>query len=90
MPNSHVATTYVAEMTYICVTSVSDSTTFTPFQPTTSRFRITGQSETSALNDPKMTLNTTTCHLVHKSLISVSNIHESKTFELQTILRPVH
>ncbi len=47
---------------------VSLSPKITPLSlSTTSRFRVTGHSETSALNDPKMPLNTTCT----RSLISV-------------------
>ncbi len=38
---------------------------FTPFGFTASRFRVTGQFETSALNDPKTTLNTKTSKVPH-------------------------
>ena len=61
MPNSHVATIYVNEVTHIYVTSDPESKHFTLLQTTPSRFRATGHSETSALYDPQMTLNTTTC-----------------------------
>ncbi len=57
-------------LTHICVSSVPEfNKNFTQFQFTTSRFWVTGHSETSALNDPKMTLNPTKsnvplmCHL---------------------------
>ncbi len=37
----------------------------TPFHSTTSHFRVTGHFETSALNDPKMTLNTKRLKVPH-------------------------
>ena len=70
---------------------------FTPFRSTTSRFQVTCHFETNALNDPKMTLNTTKSNVPH---ICVTSIHESHislhfalqpaVFQLQAIVRQVH
>ena len=53
MPNSHVATAYVAEVSHRGVSSVLRILNFTPFHSMTSHF------QTSALNDTQMTWNTT-------------------------------
>ncbi len=57
MPNSHVAATYVTEVTHICFGAWVLN--FTVFHFTTTRLQVTGHFETSAPNDTKMTLNLT-------------------------------
>ncbi len=58
----------------ICVTSVAESKTFTPFQSTTSRDFELDHSETSALHNPKITLNATRSSVPHTW---VTSIHEA-------------
>ncbi len=53
MSNSHIATTYVSEVTHICVTCVPASYTFHSISLYGQPFRVTGLSETGAPNDPK-------------------------------------
>ncbi len=70
---------------------------FTQFHSTTTHFRDTGHFETSAVNDPKMTLNAKRSYVPH---ICATSIHESQislhfalwtaVFEIQAILRQVH
>ncbi len=50
---NHVATTYVAEVTHICVTKCPRVLNFTLFHSTISCCRVTDHSETTAPNDPK-------------------------------------
>ena len=69
MPNCHVAEVTQIIMCYWC----SRVLNAIPFHSTTRRFRVTCHSDTSALNDPKMTLNTTGSK---RYSICVTNIHE--------------
>ena len=70
---------------------VSTVTYFTPFRSTTSRFWNTGHFETSAPNDPKLTLNPT---LPYIGITTVPKSHcfalQATIFKLQAILRQVH
>ena len=70
---------------------------FNPFQSTAKHFWVTGHSETSALNDRKLTLNPTRSIVpqifvtsIHKSQISLRFALQWAIFELQAILRQVH
>ncbi len=69
---------------------------FTSLHPTASRFRLTGHFETSALNDPKETLNTKRPKVLYTGCISTLASQFSlcfalplAIFELQAILRQV-
>ena len=53
---------YKVKLPYICITSVRDSQISPPFRSMTTTFPDTGHFETSAPNDPKLTLNHTTSH----------------------------
>ncbi len=59
---------------------------FIPFCYTTSHFRDTCNFETSALNDPKMTLNTTRSKVPHICFTSVNESHISLGFALQPVV----
>ncbi len=66
--------TLQGQMHPIYVTSIHESQIFSPFRSTSS-FRDTSHFETSALNDPKMTLNTTRWNVPY---ICVTNVSESQ------------
>ncbi len=57
-PNSNVPTTYVAEVTHVCVTGVHESSISLHFTLRPAIFELQANFETSALNELKMTLNT--------------------------------
>ncbi len=61
----------------IHVSQLSTTLNFTPFGSTLSHFRVSGHFETSALNDPKMTLNTERSQLLH---IHVTTTPASQNF----------
>ncbi len=58
-------------------------TNFTPFRSMTSCFADTGHSETSALNDPKMTINPTKSNVPHIYITSVPESHILLSFALR-------
>ncbi len=59
---------------YLCVTNVPESQILLLFRSTTSCFGVRGHVETSAPNDPKMTLNTTRSRISHSGTsVQVSN-----------------
>ncbi len=76
---------------------LSASPKFHLFRSTAKRFRVTGQFETSAPNDPKMTINTERSKWPHMYITNESQISLLSffallpdVFKLQTILRQVH
>ncbi len=76
---------------------LSASPKFHLFRSTAKRFRVTGQFETSAPDDPKMTINTERSKWPHMYITNESQISLLSffallpdVFKLQTILRQVH
>ena len=72
----------------MCITTVPESQT--PFRSTASPFRVTDHFETSALNDPQMTLNPTRSKVHHTDITNVPESQISPRFALQPACSSYH